>query len=528
MKHTLKKAIVLAAMPAMAILTLIGCAESGTGGPNDSSSVSGLASETAAELSKEEQTIRDYEIRQEAGEFAEADYKALAELYAQQGLIRKQRDLLEQGWRLLGDKESFETLQTITVNVAEENALIQKEAKRLYQNLELEDYADEGVGMLLNQGWLNTMMPKLTAGRRNYYLQSESDDILYIQVGYDEDGQTFSKVWLTGKENDELSWVYQRGDMVQLLKTTLKDGQYTGAFDSWLCLASTGDVYHETGSFAKNVYVGDYTAQVHFGAEAADIFTLWGSRANLELTAYAGGFGTDGITVVEQPEMPQTEEGSEGGFVAYAYDAEKTNYLSLQTGTVDAASLVFNTELMGISAYPDFTPYEVKKDPTEQVDAAQIDAAQVQVRVYDGSLQWFDGTKWYTVGTVQEYMQADPFYGKEQPTAPDAAAGEDGKTAQSPAYQRRDGGSVAPVPEETPPVPEYEEPTPETPPDNFYNDYVPEDNGNDYSGGGGGGWTDDNTGGGSDNSSDDGGGTTDDPSFTEGTDGQDIFSDDVL
>ena len=87
---------------------------------------------------------------------------------------------------------------------------------------------------------------------------------------------------------------------------------------------------------------------------------------------------------------------------------------------------------------------------------------------------------------------------------------------------------MAPVPEETPPVPEYEEPTPETPPDNFYNDYVPEDNGNDYSGGGGGGWTDDNTGGGSDNSSDDGGGTTDDPSFTEGTDGQDIFSDDVL
>ena len=77
------------------------------------------AKEQAGELSDTEKTILDYEERYGTGEFSMEDYRTLAEMYREQGLIRRQRDMLEQCYRLFDDQQAFETLQTISVNLEE-------------------------------------------------------------------------------------------------------------------------------------------------------------------------------------------------------------------------------------------------------------------------------------------------------------------------------------------------------------------------------------------------------------------------
>ena len=71
-----------------------------------------------------ERTIYNYEYKYEKGAFGQEDYHTLAGLYAQKGRVREQRNLLEQCYRLFGDQESFELLQNITVNLAEEEGAV--------------------------------------------------------------------------------------------------------------------------------------------------------------------------------------------------------------------------------------------------------------------------------------------------------------------------------------------------------------------------------------------------------------------
>ena len=54
------------------------------------------------------------------GEFTQEDYLTLADAYNRAGYIRKQRDMLEQDYRLYADEEAFAALQEMSVKVEEE------------------------------------------------------------------------------------------------------------------------------------------------------------------------------------------------------------------------------------------------------------------------------------------------------------------------------------------------------------------------------------------------------------------------
>lgn len=359
-------------------------------------------------LSETERAICDYETKYQTGTFTMQDYQALADLYCEVGQIRKQRDMLEQSYRLYQDEEAFAALQDITVNLAEEESLVVREAQTMLHNLELPEYLDESVNLISTSSWIHTMMPKLFEGRRSYFLQEDGQTILTIQVGYDEAGMPYSNVWYHG-ENDQLLLLQYQNRTIRLLQTQMEEGAYDGTFEAWLVEGATGNIRHEQGTFAEGVYIGDYTADIRVGTEKSDLFALWCSRNNMEYVTYTGHFDEQGRTTLEQPEENNLQSLAEAcgkpGCVVYAYDETGENCLfqGLEEG-VTYAEYSFDLSAMGIEAYPEFEVYQPVVATEEETDTAPF-----QIRIYDGEIQWFNGTRWISAGSAEQYAMEDPF-----------------------------------------------------------------------------------------------------------------------
>jgi len=306
--------------------------------------------------------------------------------------------------------------------------------------------------------WMQIMMPRLQTGSRSYYLVKEgSNEILYIQSGYDENGVSYSNAWLTDTEGNVI-YIMQSGNMVQLLSTSLQNGQYQGDFDYWLVTADNGDVYHDSGSFDNGIIIGEYTSRVRFGTEKADLFSLWSTRRDLETIEYKGDFGLDGITILEQPESGEGNitNGGNGSsdYLVYAYNEDNSKYLFFNLAEGETAeNFVFSGNTLGLMSYPVFTPYDpvVQEDIVAELEGEiQVNLGDVKIRVYDSNIEWFDGTNWHVMGSVDEYISRDPFmladvnegsYGGEGPED-GADEGTDEDTGNDSIYVRRGGGSV--------------------------------------------------------------------------------------
>lgn len=371
---------------------------------------------TPGELSETEKAILDYELRYSTGEFSMEDYRALADLYREQGLIRRQRDMLEQSYRLFDDQQAFETLQTISVNLEEEDEDITEQAKLMLQNLELEEYLNESIQLISTEEWFRAMMPKLYEGSRAYFLQREGETVLFLQVGYDDNKVPYADVWFLGEQAKVLRY---SENAVQLLSTGYQNGKYHGAFESWLCDGNTGDIIHETGTFTEGVLSGDYTGAIHKGTEAGEVYSLWSNRESMAYTSYSGHFDEQGMTTLEQPAADKIKKliknTDYSTCVVYAYDEDKKNCLfaGLAEG-VEAAVFAFDTEAMGWRTIPSFDIYEVHKN--EDANAANgadnetlVNAENIKVRVFDGEIQVYMKDTWVSMGNVQQYLKEDPF-----------------------------------------------------------------------------------------------------------------------
>ena len=93
-------------------------------------------------LSELELEILNLETKYNKGEFTGADYLALADAYSRAGDIRKQRDMLEQDYRLYEDADAFSTLQGLSVNLEEETEEIRSRAQEMLNDLELPEYLE--------------------------------------------------------------------------------------------------------------------------------------------------------------------------------------------------------------------------------------------------------------------------------------------------------------------------------------------------------------------------------------------------
>lgn len=376
-------------------------------------------------LSELELEILNLETKYNKGEFTREDYLALADAYHRAGYIRKQRDMLEQDYRLYTDEEAFASLQELSVNLEEETEDIRSRAQEMQNDLELTEYLNESVNLIDSEDWFTTMMPKLKEGQRNYYLESNSRPLLYVQVGYTEEGQCFSKVWYTG--NDTKRFLSQEGTTIRMVTVTATAGgagtadpaetgnpdstqetattevgarestateisettvpladtpesmnDWNGTFESWSVDSATGSITHEQGTMQGGVLTGDYTCNIHTGDGGLDMYSLWNNREGMEYITYTGSFDSEGKILTEQPSEEIKKKLLEGtgytDLILYAYDATGENCLWQGIGAeMSAADYRFGGEMIGLETRPEYTSYEVTEDMTTENTANTTD-----------------------------------------------------------------------------------------------------------------------------------------------------------
>lgn len=411
-------------------------------------------------LSELELEILNLETKYNKGEFTGADYLALADAYSRAGDIRKQRDMLEQDYRLYEDADAFSTLQGLSVNLEEETEEIRSRAQEMLNDLELPEYLDESVNLIDSGDWFSTMMPKLKEGQRSYYLERDAQPLFYAQVGYTGEGQRFSKVWYTGSETKR--FLSQEGTIIRLVTVTstvagaedptstagtdttaetadIQDtatpraatpadmGAWNGTFESWSVDCATGSITHEQGTMQKGVLTGDYTCDVHAGEGGLDAFSLWNNREGMEYITYTGSFDSEGKALVEQPSEEIRKKLLEGtddtDLILYAYDATGENCLWQGTGAETMAT-----------------------DDDGTGSTGETGTEKPQIRIFDGEIQWFDGKYWVSAGNVKEMAKQDPFaaYEENHDTAAlgDTAGTTGGDTTDGNAGQSITGGNT--------------------------------------------------------------------------------------
>ena len=429
-------------------------------------------------LSELELEILNLETKYNKGEFTGADYLALADAYSRAGDIRKQRDMLEQDYRLYEDADAFSTLQGLSVNLEEETEEIRSRAQEMLNDLELPEYLDESVNLIDSGDWFSTMMPKLKEGQ----------PLFYAQVGYTGEGQRFSKVWYTGSETKR--FLSQEGTIIRLVTVTstvagaedptstagtdttaetadIQDtatpraatpadmGAWNGTFESWSVDCATGSITHEQGTMQKGVLTGDYTCDVHAGEGGLDAFSLWNNREGMEYITYTGSFDFEGKALVEQPSEEIRKKLLEGtddtDLILYAYDATGENCLWQGTGAeTSVADYRFGGELIGLETRPEYTSYEVPETMATDDDGTgstgETGTEKPQIRIFDGEIQWFDGKYWVSAGNVKEMAKQDPFaaYEENHDTAAlgDTAGTTGGDTTDGNAGQSITGGNT--------------------------------------------------------------------------------------
>lgn len=400
-------------------------------------------------LSSLEAEIVNLETKYSEGELTGEEYLILAKDYNESGRVREERDLLEQSYRLYDDAEAFQLLQTLTVNLVEEEPQLKQTAETLSASLTQEDTLGEAIQILTGEEWFRTMMPKLREGQRSYYLDSDSK--LYLQVGYGDDGTEDTKAWYTAGE---------RSIFLQNTENTLKIVICTGdAIESYYLDAGTGSVTREQGTMKNDVLTGDYTCDIYSGEAFVDLYSLWNSRGDLEYTTYQGKFDDVGQTLVKQPgeaELKKLLEGS--GYqkaVLYAYDADASRCLWQGLDGEDTVeSYSFGVDMLGLQSIPEYTAYEAQpmaEQNVEETSGAGADGAEpgssetadsiARVRVFDGEIQWYDGKYWVSAGKAADLIQEDPFLAyeeREKPYGTQAASAQSAEGAQP-----GEGGSSA-------------------------------------------------------------------------------------
>jgi hypothetical protein len=203
------------------------------------------------------------------------------------------------------------------------------------------------------------MKPATNRGKRSYYRES-GDTLLTVQVGFDENNQRETFIWK--RKGEELLVIRQTPDSIKTLRTGLQEGEYHGDFEMWTCVASTGDVFCEKGTYQKGFCVGDYTALVKWGRAEADIMSLWMMKEDMEFQTYKGNFGADGRTLLEQPkeDSQKVNEASEvpGNTIVYAYNEKKEKYLFINVKGSTAGEYGFTNETMEIPDILEVDSYE--------------------------------------------------------------------------------------------------------------------------------------------------------------------------
>ena len=394
-----------------------------------SDATANISAENVAKASADLSAYSDTEIQmlkfqylEETVGISKEEYLALADLYKEVGLVKEERDILEKAYRLFEDEAVLTKLESIAVDITEETAEIQslilgiESEETLLKLLEREDFED-------------IFLPKLYDGKRTYIKTENGKIVLLLEVGakdvsvygvFGEKGIAVSKddYILTSMSMDCSS----DSDVYSLLNSN-----QNGAFTK-----TTVDLYNGSFSIEKGeLKNGKLNGDLSVTAGSFDSYNLTFSEViakipEMNSTEYIGCFDENGKVAGEAStaDMQETLSLSLGKDVlVYAYSLDKKKCLYKEVTSKD---FTFGTEFFEISQAKKVAAYEVKDKSgysTELVKEMMSDTIQTvseeteKVRVYDGEVQYFDGKKWVSCGTIDDLSSKDPFAPYEEKKA---------------------------------------------------------------------------------------------------------------
>ena len=176
--------------------------------------------------------------------------------------------------------------------------------EELYQNMELEEYLGEGIHMVSNESWYETMAADLVEGARTYLLQKGDEILFTVQVGVTISRERYSNAYYCKEDNMVL--LKQEGSLVQVTMAQLKDNLYDGSFEQVTIDSETGAIRIEHGTCAQGLRVGEYSVMVKPGTGAGDPYDLWSMRENFSYETTVTEYDAQGNEI--QPEPTPTPE----------------------------------------------------------------------------------------------------------------------------------------------------------------------------------------------------------------------------
>lgn len=313
--------------------------------PASEDAARGLIAALAGDGQKDEALAQAYEDLYATGAFTDADFAALAAVYARLGETVKQRDMLEKRYRLTPDEAALAQLEAVVADAAQETDAVRAQVEALGASLAAGDDAAV-VRLLADAAWTDALAPRPQMGRRRYRA-AVNDTPLRIETGRDAQGLPYTRLWYG--EDGSVRYYSVEAAQAAAAQLARTGGAYTGAFRCISCDLAAKAVYQDSGTLAGGVLTGAYASEVGT-AQGESVPELFAAAAAAAKTAYAGTFSDAGIT----QEAQQTAVTGAAG-VVYAYNADKTKflYLTFAEGT-DAETAVFDSTLFGIAAFPEW------------------------------------------------------------------------------------------------------------------------------------------------------------------------------
>lgn len=183
----------------------------------------------------------------------------------------------------------------------------------LHQNLEIPDYLGEGIHLVSDATWLETMSRELYEGSRNYFLRKGEELLLSVLVGQDIDGEVYVNVFYPG-EDGRILVMKQDGNVTWLLQTGVSGGKYDGSFEIWQLDSGTGYIRREQGTYAEGTIVGEYVKSEYTG-QPGSAFDMWTNRENFvyeSVTEWYDEAGNPTTAPTPEPTEAPTQDSGAG------------------------------------------------------------------------------------------------------------------------------------------------------------------------------------------------------------------------
>jgi hypothetical protein len=201
-------------------------------------------------------------------------------------------------------------------------------------------------------------------------------------------------------DGESIRAVLWQNDAYQVLSCGYEENQYQGDFSLWTINEQSKEVVQENGTLKNGMLTGSYMAKICSMGDDIEAADFWLTRNEASYVVYNGTFDENGVPTIEQPNEQVRSKFLENtdytSCLVYAYNENQTNCLWM--GDTSAMT----AEQLQLPNVPTFKIYDVKSQNSTQASVPQI-------RVYDGVVQWFDGSKWVDVENVTQMVQEDPF-----------------------------------------------------------------------------------------------------------------------